>query len=366
MLYFAYLKCEEDVHVTVYDNVSEQSPLSQIVNLLKKEQEKYEIIMNEQKTKDKSLMTENISYYYLPNTNVKAPEISKKQSTLNNFYKTLPRKENYKERILKEAKKVFCFKNNVDYLKNDHGNNRHIDFRTPQQALPITFVSPKINKTLPTAIRSKPFVHIKAKQFQYNPNVTSFGKNNINVEEPIISNSYFYIDNVICDNVINESDTLNITTDTSNIQTRGCPPFKWFHLIYLAIKNSPTEYVSIHDVQIFISRWFPFYSNKSKERVESALLTYTPHYFNSTVLNFKMNDIDDFPYKWTVNISSTNVLEFQTRSIAKQYSNENKATKNFPDKLESILKGYGLRHLGYDPGHQAIPNLKTDHFTKNI
>ncbi|VVC30530.1 Winged helix-turn-helix DNA-binding domain [Cinara cedri] len=122
-----------------------------------------------------------------------------------------------------------------------------------------------------------------------------------------------------------------------------CPPFDWVHLIYLTVKNFPKEYVTCHDIHTFCRHWFPFYFNKSWiNSILSTLNCPSNEYFN-----YSSSLLGKESVQWTVNIESVNTLEDSLKSIVKKYEKKIKSAMRYPDKLPTILKGYGVHYLGY-------------------
>ncbi|VVC37967.1 Winged helix-turn-helix DNA-binding domain [Cinara cedri] len=122
-----------------------------------------------------------------------------------------------------------------------------------------------------------------------------------------------------------------------------CPPFDWIHLIYLTVKNCTEEYVTCHDVDIFCRHWFPYYLNKSWiNNISSVLNCPSNKYFNCSSMVLFGKSV-----RWAVNIESVNILEDSLMSIVKKHEEKIKSAMRYPDKLPTILRGYGVHYLGY-------------------
>ncbi|XP_008178873.1 uncharacterized protein LOC100574908 isoform X2 [Acyrthosiphon pisum] len=131
-------------------------------------------------------------------------------------------------------------------------------------------------------------------------------------------------------------------TPTNNV----CPPLHWIHLIYLAIKNSATENVTCYDIQRIVRCWFPYYCKKSYVKFIRIILSHINHncqkYFHCNSFTIMIHQDDT----WTINNIHINTLEDSLMKIVENNEDEIKSAMAHPDQLSTIVKGYGILHLG--------------------
>ncbi|KAL5236361.1 hypothetical protein ACI65C_003771 [Semiaphis heraclei] len=142
----------------------------------------------------------------------------------------------------------------------------------------------------------------------------------------------------------NNADLTNTDTSTNN----ACPPLHWIHLIYLAIKNSPTENVTCYDVQRSVRRWFPYYCLRSYVKFIGIILSHINHncqkYFHCNSFTTTVHKDDT----WTINSIYINTLEESLMKTVENYEDEIKSAMTHSDQLSAILNGYGVLYLGCD------------------
>ncbi|XP_026806011.1 flap endonuclease 1-like [Rhopalosiphum maidis] len=126
-----------------------------------------------------------------------------------------------------------------------------------------------------------------------------------------------------------------------------CPPLHWILLIYLAIKNSATENVSCYDIQRFVRYWFPYYNKESYIGFIRIILNHINNfgekyfYCNSFPIDIDENDT------WTINSFYIKLLEKRLIRMVKNNENKIKSAMTNPDKLSTIVNGYGVSYLGF-------------------
>uniref|UniRef100_A0A2S2NYG3 Fork-head domain-containing protein n=1 Tax=Schizaphis graminum TaxID=13262 RepID=A0A2S2NYG3_SCHGA len=147
-------------------------------------------------------------------------------------------------------------------------------------------------------------------------------------------------------NPIVEKDNVNVTKTSANIV---CPPLNWIHLIYLAIKNSATENVSFLDIQRFVRYWFPFYKKNSYIRYIQIILSHIINDFHEKYFYCNSFPIDINKHDtWTINSIYINTLEKSLIKIVENNEDKIKSAMTNPDKLSTIVNGYGVFYLGFN------------------